>query len=141
MSQALLGSIAFVAQCFLIQSPMNGHGKMTKVIHFNTIVGASCNEFRDYLPLHGASDEDKRDLLPRLVQEFQCLRFPPVGAGILGQNYVIGLRAQSFGKLLGSFNYLRADREMHPLKFLQTALHFCEVTMNKEDVQRRMSAF
>src|SRR6266550_1070626 len=75
------------------------------------------------------------------VQEFQCLRFPPVGAGVLGDNQVKGAPAQPFGKLLGSYNYFCADREMQLVEHLQAALYFRYVTMNKEDVQRRISAF
>src|SRR5205823_13212408 len=44
MPQAVFGSVAFLAQCFLLQRPMNGYGKVANVLHFNTIVGASCNE-------------------------------------------------------------------------------------------------
>src|SRR6266851_2837838 len=141
MPQADLGSVACVAQCFLIQRPVNGHGKMTNVTHFNAIVGASCDELRHRLALQDATDEDKRDLSLRPGQEFQCLRFLPIGAGVLGDNKVIGVRDQPFAKLLGSYNYLRADREMYPVELLQAALYFRCVTMDKEDVQRRMSAF
>src|SRR6266403_471036 len=141
MPQADLGPVAFLAQCFLIQSPMNGYGKMTNVTHFNAIVGASCNELRHRLPLQDATDEDKRDLPLRSVQKFQCLRFPPIGAGILSDNQVIGVLAQPFAELFGSFDDLRADREMHLVERLQAALYFRYMTMNKEDVQRHMSAF
>src|SRR5882672_2309086 len=141
MPQADLGAVAFLAQCFLVQGPVNGYGKMTNVTHFNTIVGASGNELRHRLTLQYATDEDKRDLPLRSVQEFQCLRFLPIGAGVLGDNKVIGVLAQPFAKLLGSNNDFRADREMHPVELLQAALHFRRVTMGKEDVQRRMSAF
>src|SRR5260370_5219156 len=139
MPQAVLGSVAFIAQCFLLQSPMNGYGKMTDVAHFNAIVGASCNELRHRLTLQGATHEDERDLPLRQVQEFQCLCLPPVGAGVLGDNKVIGVRAQPFTKFLGSSNYLRTSREMHLLELLQAALHFRYVTMNKKDVQTRIS--
>ncbi len=50
---------------------MNGYGKVTNVAHFNAIVGPSGNEFRDCLPLQDVTDEDKRDLPLRLVQQFQ----------------------------------------------------------------------
>ena len=93
MPQAVLRSVVFIAQCFLLQRPMNGHRKMANMIHFNTIVGASCKELRHRLTLQGATDEDKRDLRLQSVQEFQCLRFPPIGTGILGNNKVIGVRA------------------------------------------------
>jgi len=56
-------------------------------------------------------------------------------------NKVIGVRAQPLAELLGSSNDLRADREMHLVELLQAALYFRYVTMNKEDVQRQMSAF
>src|SRR5437879_13903576 len=75
------------------------------------------------------------------MQEFQCLRFPPIGAGILGDDKVIGVRAQPLAELFGSSDDLRADREMHLVQLLQAALYFRYVTMNKEDVQRQMSAF
>src|SRR5260370_17314722 len=141
MPQAVFGSVAFLAQCFLLQRPMNGYGKMPNVLHFNTMVGAVCNDPRPRLTLQGATDEDKRDLPLRSVQEFQCLSFPPIGAGQLGNNKVIGVRAQPFAELLGSDNYLRADREMHLVELLQATFYFRCVTMNKEDVQRQMSAF
>jgi len=141
MPQAVLGSVAFIAQRFLIQSPMNGYGKVTNMIHFYAVVSSSCNEIRYGLPLQGATDEDKWDLSVRQVQEFECLRFPPMGAGILGDNKVIGVRAQPFAKLLGSYNYLRTDREMHFVELSQAALYFRCLTMKKEDVQRRMTAF
>src|SRR6266403_1073724 len=141
MPQADLRSIAFVAQRFLIQSPMNGYGKMTNVTHFNAIVSASCNELRHRLTLQDATDEDKRNLPLRSVQQFQCLRFVPIGAGVLGDNQVIGVLAQPLAKLLGSNNDFRGDREMHPVELLQAALHLRCVTMGKKDVQRRMSAF
>src|SRR5207245_7841677 len=141
MPQAVLGSAAFIAQCFFLQRPMNGYGKMTNAPHFNTIVGASCNELRHRLTLQGATDEDKRDLPLRSAQEFQCPRFPPIGASQLGNNKVIGVRAQPLAKLFGSSDNLRADREMHLVELLQAALYFRGVTMNKENVQRRMSAF
>src|SRR5882762_4997325 len=115
MPQAVFGSVAFLAQCFLLQRPMNGYGKMTNAPHFNTIVGASCNELRHRLTLQDATDEDKRDLPLR--------------------------SAQPFAELLGSDNYLRADREMHLVELLQATFYFRCVTMNKEDVQRQMSAF
>ncbi len=91
---------------------------MTNVIHFNTIVGSSCDELRHRLTLQDAADEDKRDRPLRPVQEFQCLRFLPFGAGVLGDNKVIGVRAQPFAKLLRSCDYLRADREMHLVELL-----------------------
>ncbi len=120
---------------------MNGYGKMTNVAHFNTIVGASCNELCHRLTLQDATDEDKRDLPLRSAQEFQCLRFPPIGASQLGNNKVIGVRGQPLAELLGSDKYLRADREMHLVELLQATFYFRCVTMNKEDVQRQMSAF
>jgi hypothetical protein len=58
------------------------------------------------------------------VQEFQCLRFPPVGAGVLGDNKVTGAPAQPFGKLLGSYNYFCVDREMQLVEHFQAALYF-----------------
>src|SRR5437762_10540713 len=76
MPQPVFGSVAFIAQCFLLQRLMNGYRKMTNVPHFNTIVGSSCNELRHRLTLQRAPDEDKRDLPLRSVQEVQCLRFP-----------------------------------------------------------------
>src|SRR6267143_201517 len=112
---------------------MNGYRKMTNVIHFNTIVGSSCDELRHRLTLQDATDEDKRDRPLRPVQEFECLRFLPFGAGVLDDNKVIGVRAQPFAKLLGSCNYLRADREMHLVELLEAAPYFRSVTMNKED--------
>src|SRR6267143_4024070 len=141
MLQAVLRSVAFIAQCFLSQRPMNGDGKMTNAPHFNAIVGASCNELRHRLTLQDTTDEDKRDLPLRSVQEFQCLRFLPIGAGQLGNNKVIGVRGQPLAELLGSYNDLSADREMYLVELLQAALYFHCVTMDKEDVQRRMSAF
>src|SRR6202521_5691948 len=120
---------------------MNGYGKMTNMIHFNTIVSTSGNELRHRLTLQDATDEDKRARALRSVQEFRSLSFLLMGAGVLGDNKVIGVRAQPFAKLLGSCNYLRADREMHLVELLQAAPYFRSVTMNKEDVQRRMSAF
>ena len=51
------------------------------------------------------------------------------------------MRAQPFAELLGSDHYLRADREMHLVELLQATFYFGCVTMDKEDVQRRMSAF
>src|SRR5437016_6453599 len=120
---------------------MNGYRKMTNVPHFNAIVGASGNELRHRLTLQDATDEDNRDLRLRLVQDFQCLRFPPIGAGQLGNNKVIGVRSQPLAELLGSDNYLRADREMHLVELLQATFYFRCVTMNKEDVQRQMPAF
>src|SRR5260370_12509652 len=141
MPQAVLGSAPFLAQCFFLQRPTNGYGKMTNAPHFNTIVGSSCNELRHRLTLQGATDKDKRDLPLRSVQEFQCLRFPPIGAGILGDNKVIGVRAQPLAELFGSSDDLRADREMHLVELLQAALYFRYLTMYKEDVQRQMSSF
>src|SRR5882762_1703262 len=141
MPQAVFGPVALVAQRLLIQSSKNGYGKMTNVAHFDAIVGSSCNELRHGLALENATDEDQRDLPLRSVQEFQCLRFLPIGAGVLGDNNVIGVRAQPFAKLLGSTNYLRAHREVHVVELLYAARYFRCVTMNKEDVQRRMSAF
>jgi len=44
--------------------------------------------------LQDATDEDKRDLPLSIAQEFQCLRFPPIGASQLGNNKVIGVRGQ-----------------------------------------------
>src|SRR6266852_677186 len=141
MPQTVFGSVVVITQCFLIQSPMNGHRKMTNVIHFNAIVSASCNELRHRLTLQDATDEDKRNLPLRSVQQFQCLRFVPIGAGVLGDNKVIGAPAQPLAKLLGSNNDFRGDREMHPVELLHAALHLRCVTMGKKDVQRRMSAF
>src|SRR6266566_3853663 len=141
MPQPVFGSVAFIAQCFFLQRAMNGYGKMTNVPHFNAIVGASGNELRHRLTLQRAPDEDKRGLPLRYVQEFQFLRFPPIGAGQLGNNKVIGVRAQPLAELLGSDNYLRADREMHLVELLQATFYFRCVTMNKEDVQRQMTAF
>src|SRR5437667_7148563 len=51
MPQAVFGSVAFLAQCFLLQRPMNGYGKVTNVAHFNAIVGPSGNELRHRLTL------------------------------------------------------------------------------------------
>ncbi|PYU47961.1 MAG: hypothetical protein DMG53_07455 [Acidobacteria bacterium] len=36
---------------------------------------------------------------------------------------------------------IRADREMHLVEFLEAAFYFRCVSMDKEDVQRQMSAF
>src|SRR5882762_3064765 len=132
MPQLVLGSVALLAQCLLIQSPMNGYGKVTNVTHFNAIVGPSCDELRHGLALQDAADEDKRDLSLRSVQEFQCLRFLPIGARVLGDNQVIGALAQPYAKFLGSNNDLRVDREVHFVKLLQAAFYFRFVTMDKE---------
>src|SRR6266852_97424 len=141
MPQAVLGSAACLAQGFFLQRLMNGYRKMTNVPHFNTIVGASCNELRHRLTLQGATDKDKRDLPLRSVQEFQCLRFPPIGAGILGDNKVIGVRAQPLAELFGSSDDLSADREMHLVEALASSALLPLRDLNKEDVQRQMSAF
>src|SRR5467141_5259862 len=141
MPQVVLGSVAFLAQCFFLQRPMNGYRKMTNAPHFNAIVGTSCNELRHRLTLHGATDKDKRDLPLRSVQEFQCLRFPPIGAGILGDNKVIGVRAQPLAELFGSSDDLSADREMHLVEALASSALLPLRDLNKEDVQRQMSAF
>src|SRR6266481_1212412 len=67
------------AGCPLYRSTSKLNGIFAQ--HFNTIVGASCNELRHRLTLQGATDKHKRDLPLRSVQEFQCLGFPPIGAG------------------------------------------------------------
>jgi len=36
---------------------------------------------------------------------------------------------------------IRADREMHLVEFLEAAFYFRCISMDKEDVQRQMSAF
>jgi hypothetical protein len=64
-----------------------------------------------------------------------------MGAGVLGDNKVIGVRGQPLAELFGSSDDLRADREVHSVELLQAAFYFGGVTMDKEDVQRRMSAF
>src|SRR4029077_17567946 len=64
-----------------------------------------------------------------------------IRAGVLGDNKVIGVLTQLFAKLLGSNNNLRTDSEVHFIELLQAAFYFRCVTMDKEDVQRRMSAF
>jgi hypothetical protein len=68
------------------------------------------------------------------VEEFQCLRFPPNEAGVLDDNNVIGMGAKAFAELFGSYNDLRADREMHLVELSQAALNLDCVTMKKEDV-------
>lgn len=141
MPQADLGSVAFIAQRFLIQSPMNGYGKVTNMIHFYAVVSSSGNELRNSLTLQGTTNKDEWDLALRQVQELECLRFPPMGAGVLGDNKVIGVRAQPFAKLLGSCNCLCTDREMHFVELSQAVLYFRGLTMKKENVQRRMPAF
>jgi len=45
------------------------------------------------------------------------LPFPRIGAGKLGNNKVIGVRAQPLAELLESDNYLRAE-EMHLVELL-----------------------
>jgi hypothetical protein len=107
---------------------------MANVIHFNTIVGAFGDEFRDGLSLQGTSDENKRDLPLRRAQEFERLCFPARGDGVLGDNQVKGMRAQPFAELFGSSDDFRADREMHLVEFAQAALNLPRVTMKKEDV-------
>ena len=92
------------------------------------MVGASCNELRHRLTLQDATDQDKRDLALRYVQEFQCLRFPPIGAGILGDNKVIGVRAQPLAELFGSSDDLGADREMHLVELLLATFYVRCVT-------------
>jgi hypothetical protein len=63
-----------------------------------------------------------------------------MGARVLSDNKVIGVRAEPFAKLLGSYNYLRTDREMYFVELSQAALYFRCLTVKKEDIQRRMSA-
>src|SRR5437667_11382977 len=79
-------------------------------------------------------------LFDRCKRSSACVS-PPIGAGILGNNKVIGVRAQPLAELFGSSDDLRADREMHLVELLQAAFYVRSVTMDKEDVQRRMSAF
>jgi hypothetical protein len=75
------------------------------------------------------------------VQKFQSLRFPPGGVRVFGEDQVIVLRAQPFGKFLGSYNHLGVNREVHPFQFLQAALYVRCVTMDNEEVQGRTPAF
>jgi hypothetical protein len=96
-----------------------------------------CSSLR--VTLQRARGDHKRDLPLRLVQEFQAIGFLEVGGGVFGCNKVIVVRAWSLRKLLGSYNDLRVDRELHPFKFLQAALYFRYVTLKKEDKQERMS--
>src|SRR5260370_9932581 len=134
MPQAVFGSVAFLAQCFLLQRPTNGCGKMTIAPQFNTIVGSSCDELRHRLTLQDATDEDKRDLPLRSVQEFQGLRFLPIGSVQLGNNKVIDVRAQPLAELLGSYNDIPADREMHLLALLHSAVYFRGSTIDTASV-------
>src|SRR6267154_3120330 len=67
--------------------------------------------------------------------------FNAIVAGQLGNNKVIGVRSQPLAEHLGRDNYLRADREMHLVELMQATFYFRCATMNKEDVQRQMTAF
>ena len=73
------------------------------------------------------------------MQEFQGIGFPEVGAEVLGDNKVIVVRAWSLRKLVGSYNDLCVDRELHSFEFLQAALYFRYVTVKNENKRGRMS--
>src|SRR5260370_28902442 len=75
-----------------------------------------------------------------LAQEVQHLRFLRVSAGVSGQNKVIELRTEAGRELLGSHNYIRADRKSSPPEFIQAALHIGHGTMNKKNSHEILSA-
>src|SRR5260370_31422091 len=75
-----------------------------------------------------------------LAQEVQHLRFLRVSAGVFGHNKVIELRTEACSELLGSHNYIRADRKSSPLEFIQAALNIGHGTMNKQDSHEILSA-
>ena len=68
------------------------------------------------------------------MQEFQCPCFAHRGDGVLSENQVIGMGAQTFAELLGSCHDLRADGEMHLVELLQATLNLPGVTVKKKDV-------
>src|SRR6266849_994673 len=113
---------------------------MANAIHFDTIGSTFQDELRSGFAFQVADQKDDRDVLLHLAQEVQHLRFSPVWAVVLGHNKFKELRTESFGELLGSHHYIRADRESHPLEFIQAALDICYSTIHKEDSHEILSA-
>src|SRR5450755_3220232 len=99
MFQHLLGPVALYTQATFVQRPANGYGNMADVIYFNAVKSTLSNEFRPNFSFDGIGDEDERNLLSQLTQDVQNWRRLPVGAGILGDNDVIGLCTQPCRKL------------------------------------------
>src|SRR4029077_21004963 len=112
---------------------MHDHRQVANPIHFNAIGGTFQNELRGSLAFQAVDQTDDRDVLLHLTKSFQCLRFLPIRAGILGDHKVKGLRMEEFGKLLGSYHNICADYESCLLEFIQTVLNLRQETMNKED--------
>jgi hypothetical protein len=131
MPQMFLRTVALHAQIILTQCPTNGHWKVADVIHFDTIGSAVRNELRHDFQWRLVGHKDERDRVIHLVQEFQGWRSLPIGGRVLGQNNVVGLRAQAFGKLLGARNYIGADVEMCQAELPHAAPHLHNVTVNK----------
>jgi len=112
------------------QSSMNGDGKMTNVVHFDTVVGAFCNEVRTVSRCKVLPTKIRGSACS-IVQEFQCLRFPPVGAGVLGDNKVI---APLHSRSVNSSEFATTSAltgEMQLVEHFQAALYFRYVTMTK----------
>ena len=107
---------------------------MADAIHFNTIGSTLQNELRSGFAFHAVDQKDERDILLHLAQGGPA----PAFLASLELGYSATTRSKSCersrsSELLGSHNYIRADRESHPLEFMQAALNICQGTMNKED--------
>jgi hypothetical protein len=84
MSQLPFGTIALIAQGFLIERPMNSYGQMSNVVDFDTIGSTIQDELRSGFAFQAVNQEDDRDVFLKLLQELQHLCCRPAGAGVLG---------------------------------------------------------
>src|ERR1700733_3657228 len=140
MPQMLLRSITLHPQIILTKSSANGHGKVTNVIHFNTIGSAVRDEFRHGFVGQPVRNKDDRYGMFHPAQCLQRLRSRRIGDGMRCNDNVIGLCLQAFDKQLGSWGYFRTHVEMCTFERTHTELYIRDISVKKQNAQGLASA-
>src|ERR1700722_14684322 len=140
MPQVLLRSITLHPQIILTKGSTNGYGKVTNVIHFNTIGSAVRDEFRHGFEWQSVRNKDDRYGVFHPAQCLQRLRSLRIGDGMRCNDNVISLCLQAFDKQLGSGGYFRTHVEMCTFERTHTELYIHNVAVKKQNTQGLASA-
>jgi hypothetical protein len=70
------------------------------------------------------------------MEELQRLRSFPIGAGVLGDDYIISLGAELLRTLRQGQNQIGADSESRLLELFQATFYYVRIAVDKKNAER-----
>ena len=97
--QFFLRVVPLLAPAFFLHSQSDGQRQAVQAILIDTIERAFAHERVRHVFFQNAGGQDERNVLVRLLQEFERFHPRPTRHGVIAHNHIVGLRAQSFSEL------------------------------------------